>query len=104
MSEMVEKVARAIYDKPTSFDGDTVATHLCQSMMIDASSRNKNEMLDIVRSVCRDAARAAIEAMADPSDEMLMAGGEAILNADEDWKSNACYRAMIDAALREEGR
>lgn len=48
-------------------------------------------------------ALAAIEAMREPNDAMLMAGGEAILNTDEEWKSNACYRAMIDAALSEEG-
>ena len=47
-------------------------------------------------------ARAAINAMREPTDAMLSAGGRAILNADEDWKSNASWRAMIDAALNEQ--
>lgn len=70
---MVERMAQAIYDAPTSFDGDTVATHLGQSMMIDASSRNADEMLGIVRSVCRDAASAALQALREPTPEMVAA-------------------------------
>lgn len=63
MSAMVEKVARAIYDKSTTFDGDQIAVHLGNSCIIDMSSRNSEELTENVMSVCRDAARAAIEAM-----------------------------------------
>lgn len=84
----VEEVARAIREaSPSAGRGDS---HLRSQMLTEAA--------------CLDLARAAIEAMREPNDAMLMEGGEAILNADEEWKSNACYHAMIDAALREEGR
>lgn len=87
MSSKVEEVARAMHD----------AVNVTGEPWVYV----KGDAYCEAQMTC---ARAAIEAMREPNDAMLMAGGEAILNADEEWKSNACYRAMIDAALREEGR
>lgn len=46
-------------------------------------------------------ARAAIEAMREPTDIMQSAGCQAIYHSDRDWRANAAYRAMLDAALGE---
>lgn len=44
-------------------------------------------------------ARAAIEAMREPTDEMLSAGSAAAEACDEGWETNATWRAMIDVAV-----
>jgi hypothetical protein len=93
---MVEKVARAIYNRPTRLDGDEIAVHLGNSMMIDGSAVDAADLERIVMQVCEDAARAAIEAMAEPSEEMLAATGWSGLK----WAPDA-YQAMIKAALEE---
>ena len=58
--KLVERVARAIYDQPTTFDGDTIATHLALSQNIDASASSVDESREVVMGVCRDAARVAV--------------------------------------------
>lgn len=47
-------------------------------------------------------ARAAIEAMREPEAEMLGHGDDAIFYSDFDHRANACWKAMIEAALSEE--
>lgn len=95
--KMVEKAAKAIYDAPTTFDGDTIATHLSQSMMIDGSATNADELRKIVRSVCRDAAIAVLKAMREPTQSMIDAMDEyAGTIAPEH-----AYEAAIDQAIAE---
>lgn len=78
MSTMVERVARAI----------------CEA---------SGETFDICPGIHMDAARAAIEAMMEPTEEMVKAGmdanprGRTISDSD----LTAIYRAMFQAALKE---
>lgn len=94
---MVERLAKAIYDKPTAFDGDTIGTHLSQSMMLEGSATSAGMLHDIIMSVCRDAARSAIEAMRLPSEAMVETGGRQ--QASDRGGPDSVWRAMIDAAL-----
>ena len=84
MSEMVERVARAIYGGPIPWEA------------IDPASQ---------KILLRDA-RAAIEAMREPTEAMSEVGriivgptyeAKSLLRARE---ADICWRAMIDAALR----
>lgn len=114
MSTMVERVAQAIYDKATTFDGDQIAVHLGHSCIIDMSSRNSEELRENVMSVCRDAARAAIEAMMEPTLEMKVAGELKFFEVSLGNGSTkvrtpalgedhlASYARMIQAALKEQ--
>ena len=47
-----------------------------------------------------DAARAAVEAMREPTDQMLDAGGEAFAHYTDKRESTRLWRAMIDEALK----
>ena len=76
---MVERVARAIC--ASDFDGDTA--------VYDEMSAAQRENFTVN-------ARAAIEAMREPTDAMLMAAG---LHGGSTTKGR--YRAMIDASLHE---
>lgn len=62
MNGIVEHVAKAVRDQPTTFDGDPIGVHLSNSMMIDASTSTIEESRSAVMGVCKDAARAAIKA------------------------------------------
>jgi len=97
---MVERVAKAIYDKPTAFDGDTIGTHLSQSMMLEGSATSAGMLHDIIMSVCRDAARSAIEAMRTPTEAMYHAAWAAEVSCSYTESAHA-WSAMIDAALSE---
>lgn len=110
MQSMVEKAALSIYSRPTSIDGDQIAVHLGNSMIVEMASRDAEEQRDLVMGICLDAARAAIEAMSDPTDAMVDAFG-AIFHTD--WhqiSDDPLYRkharegirAAIDAALNEQ--
>lgn len=78
MNEMIERVARAICLADTGLpEGETA----------DA------------REWYRCAARAAIEAMREPTDAMLAEGGVAMSFASHPSDANRSWRAMIDAAL-----
>lgn len=109
MSEMIERVARAIYNQPTKFDGDQIGVHLSQSMMIEGSAKNLEELREFVMTVCRDAARAAIEAMQEPTEEMIAVGTEVEVPGNNDEGANEqiggyaateVYSAMIREALK----
>ena len=62
-----EKVARAVYDTVTRFDGDTVGTHLGLSAMIDAAAPTVDDERRIVKSVCDDIADSILTALASGS-------------------------------------
>jgi hypothetical protein len=47
--------------------------------------------------------RAALDAMQEPTDKMIAAGLASILAADDDHQSNACWKAMLDAAAASDG-
>jgi hypothetical protein len=83
MSEMIERVARAIY----KVDGDK-GWHLHSKFYLDS-------------------ARAAIEAMKEPTDAMMQALHEAMFvdkyDATDQPMLGAGIEAFIDAALSEEG-
>jgi len=77
MSEMIEKVARAIYISQFGDDEHTEAMAAC--------------------STCIGAARAAIEAMREPTTEMLEAP---TIVMDEPWDIKTGWQQMITAALK----
>lgn len=97
MSEMVERVARAIWLKSTMKgwdDGSGEEKRMCQHCGLLRSAKE-----------FEPEARAAIEAMREPTREML--------DGARDWSikrygrgvgndaASACYGAMIDAAINE---
>jgi hypothetical protein len=100
MSEMIEKVARAI-------DPEGWAYHEVYLKIKEADAEMAKEFRDrsvrIQRSLER--ARAAMEAMRDgyPPEHMIIAGHEALLNWDartgDDLGIADMFRAMLDAAL-----
>lgn len=91
MSEMIERVARAIY-------GDSFP----EWKDIDAAPRTKAIFVDM--------ALAAIDAMRDPTEDMIIVGDENILETLNDHTfalsfktpSFKCWQGMIDAALKEQ--
>lgn len=88
MSEMVERVARAICD---SADADQSTECTCRPATCLARGPNR-------------VARAGIEAMREPSRAMWAAGGTAIVGktaVHHDTVLTLAWQAMIDAALRD---
>lgn len=79
VSEMQRKIAQAIYDAPTTFDGDQIAVHLGLSMHIDEAVDSVEKAKSIVMQVCMDAALAAMKAMREPTVPMALAADDAIL-------------------------
>lgn len=75
---MREKIARAVYDKATRFDGDPIGVHLGNSMMIDGSAKDAAHLKRIVMQVCEDAADAVLDALMEPTEEMISAADEAM--------------------------
>lgn len=86
MSEMIERVARALASHHWYMSGNDPEK---EGAVIDRRWRNFEPQ-----------ARAAIEAMCEPTEAMLASGSRSIFHSDKDWESNACWRAMIDAALK----
>ena len=60
MNEMIERVAKAIYDAPDPTSGDQIAEALAHSPFVGDGGRDYR---DDLMEICRSAARAAIEAM-----------------------------------------
>lgn len=85
MADMVERVARALHESMSQ-----------QDIMGYLDAKIDAEVL----------ARAAIEAMREPTEAMKLAGEVPIINSgsqDDAWSlSQGTYRAMIDAALASE--
>lgn len=108
---MIQKVATAIYNLPV-FDGDPIGVHLGHVPLIEVSANNALELRSMIMDICEEAAKAAIEAMREPSDTMMVAGGlkcEAMMFEDDPQASGVIFRdmgvvftTMIDAALRED--
>lgn len=94
MGEMVERVARAIYDAPNGIDGDQVADMLIEDSRISSAFPAENR--EQVLAVCRQAARAAIAALREPTDAMIKAASPERIGPS---LQDDCWRAMIDAAL-----
>jgi hypothetical protein len=85
MSEMVERVAKTIFDVWARDAG------------LSENDRDWGEVVRVDHSIvalARKEARAAIEAMREPDIDMVQAGWDS--------RGEACdrYRAMIDAALK----
>ena len=89
-TDMIERVARAICC-PDGCDGDTGSGKPCDIRREDSTSMTQ--------------ARAAIEAMREPTPEMRINGGIAWVNALPDSETyvdtaDACWKAMINEALK----
>lgn len=100
MSEMVERVARAIAtelgaDLDTAFADKTEWTNMRGT---DAAGRWR-DINEPFKSDYLAAARAAIEAMREPTGGMLKAGFKNTLNDAFDTEVSYIWQAMIDAAL-----
>jgi hypothetical protein len=96
MSEVVERVARAIYDAADPTSGDCVAEALMNSPFVGDGGR---DALEDVMAICRSAARAAILAMREPTEAMENIG-EAELGDNKYPGAATIWAAMIDEALR----
>ena len=81
--EMVNRVAQAIFDVAPFRD----------------NYGPFSEQSELYQRLTKVYARAAIEAMLEPTDAMLARGSEAAEVCDDGWESNATWCAMIYAAL-----
>lgn len=82
MSEIIERVAEAMYNRHAGKD-DT-----WQSLN------------SFWRKTYLEKARAAIEAMREPTGNMIETGSEACQHLNSRWEnSNECWKAMVDEAL-----
>jgi len=88
MGRKIDDVAKAVCREECEYEGLNIS--VWHSAL---SSRDRNEY--------RKVARAAIEAMREPTKEMLEAGQKAWAS-DPQKKVATLYRAMIDAALSEQ--
>lgn len=101
--EMVERVARAIYDAENGIDGDTIAELISENDRIRVVGDDLG--LPATMEVCRVIASAAIAAMREPNQHMLSRGsyhcitGAGAVNEGDMRQAKAVYQAMIDRAL-----
>lgn len=58
--ELVEVMARAVFDAPNGLDGDSIATMICENVRVQVIDGDKG--ITDTMTVCRAAARAALEA------------------------------------------
>ena len=78
-SEMIEKVAKAIYDATGPLSGDTIATvivaseHLFPGRQHTEGNSSSKAYQFAAMDVCRSAASAAIEAMMEPTPQAIEA-------------------------------
>jgi hypothetical protein len=87
MSEMIERVAKAIWDQ--------------ERKQPDCGHRPDWEVLNVTAAdAYRAKAKAAIEAMREPTDQMIDDGYEAGGYTPDPSDVPAAFRAMIDAALK----
>jgi len=99
---MIERVARAIYDANDELSGDPIGVvivaseHLFpQRSHMEGNSSSKAYQLAAM-DICRSAARAAIEALVEPTPEMKAAGAKAIGNYD---LAHDAYVEMLRTSL-----
>lgn len=102
---MIEKLARAVYDAEDPLSGDTIATviHMSDHLFWDdtlSGESDTDRQLEAVRIICRAAARAVLQALRDPTPEMIEAGEfVAVRDFIPDGQfETVIWRAMIDAA------
>ena len=107
---MLERCARAIYDATDPLSGDRIATtiissdHLFpQKEHLEGNSTSKAYQLAAM-DVCRAAARAVIEALMEPTPEMVREGALGAMEAsdqDDRWLDVAerSYQAMLRTIL-----
>ena len=101
MTEMVERVARAMFNEHCSqqSDGD------CFSDATVWPRQDCDDTTSMVRTYFMDLARAAIAVMREQTAEMYIAGSEAncttMDNDSDGGGTTASWRAAIDAALEE---
>jgi hypothetical protein len=109
MSEMIDRIARAIEAETDKFDSPV---HLYVEKEAKARWERANpegdwyeqpESKDELESY-RIIARAAIEAMREPTDAMVSAydNWDAYSGSCGSWLNTSAYEAMIDAALKED--
>lgn len=103
----IEKAARALYDAPDSQSGDTIGTVIWNSEHLFYETVEGEEIVDTARRasmpVCRDAVRAVLQAIREPSEGMVEEG-DAAHAANTGYQYSAVHetwQAMIDAALSE---
>lgn len=90
MNEMVERVARAIHAR------------YCDTAMGYVGAEKWENLADWEKDFGRGLARAAIESMREPTDNMFDAGEKAASVYSDRWMMSIAddvWRAMIDAAL-----
>lgn len=106
MSDMVEKVARAIYDAEDTMSGDAIAVVLIESEHLypkpehyveDAPTSEAYQLAAM--ELCRTAARAVLECLRTPTPEMVKAGLASVSGYPRPEAVKAIFLAMIDAAL-----
>lgn len=110
---MIEKVASAIYNEPV-FDGDPIGVHLSHVPLIEVSANNVYELRSVVKDICEAAAKAALKALREPSDTMMVAGGlkcEAIMFEGDPQATGVIFKdmgviftTMIDAEIAGAGK
>lgn len=93
MSEMIERVAKAAGDVFTAEHDAIVEYMLSEEFALKGSSGTTTAMVD---AMLLKIARAAIEAMREPTEDMLEAGGQMIYR--REYAIDA-WQTMIDAAL-----
>jgi len=100
---MIERIAKAISDAIDPTSGDPIGVTFHHSEFVEGETIQ--EQLEQVKSICLAAARAAIEAMRNPTAEMVEAGLSAVSDVTvrepkgTAWDALRFHRAMIDAAL-----
>jgi hypothetical protein len=96
MSEMVERVAKAIFDAWAQAEGaETTWEELVEAQGKDGYAHSKKHYKMAV-----DEARAAISVMMEPTDDMENAGWEQLPDLPDDWSPISAYQRMIEAALK----
>lgn len=105
MSEMVERIAKAMHDASVAEFKAFVAKEgrldLLVAKVWQFTTRSWDETTEITRESERVKARAAIEAMREPTEGMVDAGWKrGLLGWGEGEECEPVWKAMIDEALR----
>lgn len=102
----VERVARAIWEDDRKAIQEHIASGKVSASMsgIDRFWGGWEAEADVVKSTYRRRARAALAAMREPSEGMVIVGHLSIEEWAKEWSviaASCAYRAMIDKALEE---
>jgi len=93
---MIERVAKAIFETWAEAEGsETTWDALVQMQSMDGYANSKKHY-----KMAFDEARAAIDAMRGPTDDMESAGWEQLPDHPDEWSPISAYERMIDAALK----